>query len=68
MLAGTITGDDIIEICEQLAGEIDDVIFSPFTKKEKRYTFKKLNSTPSQGHNKKKMYYLIGLFNPLGDS
>ena len=30
MLAGTITGDDIIEICEQLAGEIDDVIFSPY--------------------------------------
>lgn len=30
MLAGTITGDDILEICEQLTEEIDDIVFSPY--------------------------------------
>ena len=30
MLAGTIAGDDVSEICEQLAEEIEDVTFSPY--------------------------------------
>ncbi len=30
MLAGTAAGDDVIEICEELAGEIEDVIISPY--------------------------------------
>jgi hypothetical protein len=30
MLAGTITSDDVIEICERLAEEIGDVTFSPY--------------------------------------
>ena len=30
MLAGTIVGDDVSEICEQLAEEIEDVTFSPY--------------------------------------
>ena len=30
MLAGTVAGDDVIEICEWLAEEIEDVTFSPY--------------------------------------
>lgn len=30
MLAGTIAGDDVIEICEGLAEEIEEVTFSPY--------------------------------------
>lgn len=30
MLAGTATGDDVLEICEELAGEIEDIIVSPY--------------------------------------
>ena len=30
MLAGTASGDDVIEICEQLAEEIGEVTFSPY--------------------------------------
>ena len=30
MLAGTTAGDDVLEICEQLAEEIGDVTFSPY--------------------------------------
>ncbi len=30
MLAGTIVGDDVVDICEQLAEEIKDVMFSPY--------------------------------------
>lgn len=30
MLAGTIAGDDVIEICEELAEEIGEVTFSPY--------------------------------------
>ena len=30
MLAGSVEGDDVIEICEQLAEEIKDVTFSPY--------------------------------------
>lgn len=30
MLAGTAAGDDVIEICEKLAEEIEDVTFSPY--------------------------------------
>lgn len=30
MLAGTTTGDDVIEICEGIVENIDDVIFSPY--------------------------------------
>ena len=30
MLAGTIGGDDVLEICEQLAEEIEDITFSPY--------------------------------------
>ena len=30
MLAGTTSGDDVIEICEQLAEEIGEVTFSPY--------------------------------------
>jgi len=30
MLAGSVSGDDVIEICEQLAEEIEDVTFSPY--------------------------------------
>lgn len=30
MLAGSVSGDDVMEICEQLAEEIEDVTFSPY--------------------------------------
>ncbi len=30
MLAGSVAGDDVIEICEQLAEEIEEVMFSPY--------------------------------------
>lgn len=30
MLAGTMSGDDVMEICEQLAEEIEEVAFSPY--------------------------------------
>ena len=30
MLAGTIDGDDVEEICEQLVEEIEEVTFSPY--------------------------------------
>ncbi len=30
MLAGSVSGDDVIEVCEQLAEEIEDVTFSPY--------------------------------------
>ena len=30
MLAGSVSGDDVIEICERLAEEIEDVTFSPY--------------------------------------
>ena len=30
MLAGTIAGDDVVEICEELAEDIGDVTFSPY--------------------------------------
>ena len=30
MLAGTAAGDDVKEICEELSGEIEDVIISPY--------------------------------------
>ena len=30
MLAGTIAGDDVIEICEEIAEDIGDVTFSPY--------------------------------------
>lgn len=30
MIAGTVASDDVIEICERIAEEIGDVIFSPF--------------------------------------
>ena len=40
----------------------------PINIKKAAINYSNINSTPSQGHNKKKMYYLIGLFNPLGDS
>ena len=30
MLAGTIAGDDVAEICEELAEDIEDVTFSPY--------------------------------------
>lgn len=30
MLAGTVASDDVVEICERLAEEIEDVIFSPY--------------------------------------
>lgn len=50
---------------ESTDGEIIPVHYK-MTENEKKMC--EINSTPSQGHNKKKMYYLIGLFNPLGDS
>lgn len=30
MLAGTIAGDDVIEICEELEEEVEDITFSPY--------------------------------------
>ena len=30
MLAGSVSGDDVIEVCEQLAEEIEEVTFSPY--------------------------------------
>ena len=30
MLAGTVAGDDVAEICEEIAKEVEDVTFSPY--------------------------------------